>query len=325
ANHTSTSGRYLSIAGGSSSTDTRNYAGGWQSPNTDMPYVPDSVYQVKFKVSTSQNNTSNVPNSRLYVDFITPGGAIAAAGGNRVGKGPFAPTPAGKVYSVYVQAPDTMSAAITNVRLKFEVIDFDTAEWGTNTLQDVDVYRFDDPGLGTPIKTYAPPFTGWTNLSFGSPFGNAVSGSSTTGLWIETPGPVAPAPRTVDYAMWQITGASSGVAFQAARLYRSVWRLSVPNTGTEGTCARIRLIAQAQSNNWGAEFVADPAAGYREHMPKVGGTSYSLWQETMPALYTGGNAALNNMGFLFDVADGRADQQGRIYLEKVDLYYYEIP
>ncbi len=321
----SSSGGQVSVAAGTGSTDARSFAGGWQSPNTDMAYVANNVYLAKFKVSTTQTNTSNVPNCRLYIDFINAAGNFAAAGGNRVGKGPFAADSAGKTYNVYVQAPDAMSAEITNVRLKFEVIDFDPAEWGTNTLQDVDVYRFEAPALGTPAKTYAPPFTGWTTLAFGSPFGNATSGSSTTGLWIETPAAVAPAPRTVDYALWQIAGASSGVAFEADKLYRSVWKLSVPTVAVEGTCARIRLIAQNQATNWSAEFVADPAAGYREMMPKVGGTSYSLWQETLPVLYGGADVALNNMGFLFDVADGRADQSGRIFLEQVDLYFYDIP
>ncbi|HPB32191.1 MAG TPA: hypothetical protein PLB62_12100, partial [Candidatus Sumerlaeota bacterium] len=324
--HSSGSGR-LSIGAGISGTDNRNYVGGWQNPNTDIPYLEGNVYIAKFKVSTNQANTSNVPNTRLYAEFINSAGSLAAAGGNRVGKGPFAPNAAGNTYNVYVQGAANMNPDIQYIRLKFEVLDFDPAEWGTNTLEDVDVYRFEpaEPDPARKIATFMPPFNGWTGVSLSSPFGNATFGSNTTGLWIETPGPTAGANRTVDYALWQIAGASSGVAFEADRLYRSVWTISVPNTATEGTCARIRMIAGNQANNWGAEFVADPAGGYREHMPTVAGVEYSVWQETLPLLYSGSEAVLNNMSFLFDVADGREDQSGRIYLKKVDLFYYDIP
>jgi len=323
----STSSGDVRVGAGANASDTRNYYGGWQSPNTDIPFVPDNVYLAKFKISTTQANPLNVPNCRLYAEFIDAAGAYATAGGLRVGKSPFAPDAAGKVFNVYIQPASSMSASIQYVRYKFEVIDFDMAEWGTNTLQDVEVYRFEIPDLdpADKIATFAPPFTGWSTLAFGSPFGDATSGSGGTGLWVETPGPVAPTPRTVDYALWQIAGASSGVVFEADKLYRSVWRLSVPDGTTEGSCARIRLIAGNQGNNWSSELVADPASGYREQMPKVGGTDYSVWQETIPVLYGGADVALNNMGFLFDVADGRADQSGRIFLEQVDLYYYDIP
>ncbi|HQN02246.1 MAG TPA: hypothetical protein PLL36_14290, partial [Candidatus Hydrogenedentes bacterium] len=157
------------------------------------------------------------------------------------------------------------------------------------------------------------------------PFGNATLGSNTTGLWIETPGPTAGPGRTVDYAFWQLTAASSGLVYAEDKLYRSVWTVSVPDAAAENTCARVRMIMSNLANNWGAEFVADPGAGYREQMPKVGGTEYSVWQETLPLLYSGTDAALNKMGLLFDVADGREDQSGRISLEKVELYYYDIP
>ncbi|HPB32144.1 MAG TPA: hypothetical protein PLB62_11865, partial [Candidatus Sumerlaeota bacterium] len=121
ATHSSASGQ-VSVGAGTGATDTRNMAGGWQSPNTDIPYLENTVYIARFKVSTNQASLNNVPNTRLYAEFINSAGSLAVAGGTRVGRGPFAPNASGNTYSVYIQGASSMSPDIEYVRLKFEVI-----------------------------------------------------------------------------------------------------------------------------------------------------------------------------------------------------------
>jgi hypothetical protein len=58
-------------------------------------------------------------------------------------------------------------------------------------------------------------------------------------------------------------------------------------------------------------------------MPGTADTEYSVWYETMPALYA--DPSKNKMSYLVDVTDGNAGQNGRLYLSKVELYTYPIP
>ena len=60
-------------------------------------------------------------------------------------------------------------------------------------------------------------------------------------------------------------------------------------------------------------------------MPSVAGTSYDVFFGTMPALHSGDAVGDNLMNFSFDVVDGSAAQQGTVYLEKVELFSYDIP
>jgi hypothetical protein len=317
--------------GAETRTDGASVWGPWDAPT--FTYVADQVWRARYTCRTTQTDGTKVPGLRLYMQFVnTATSTLAVAGGNRVGTeaalaSPFVADADGETYAVYVGPPDLSGTDVNSVKVQFEVIDFATNEEGTNYLDSCDVYRFDKPdkALGTLEKTYTPTDmqAEWSSVAFSSPFGSATVGSNSTGLFITTPATVsAPVAGNIDVGLWS-RGASSGtVSFEADKLYRCVYTLSVSSAGEQATAAKARVYNASQTGTYSAllELVTDQT---QAHMPDTSGKEYDVWFETLPTLYTDANR--NQMSFNFDISDGSNTQQGTMYLEKVDLYYYSIP
>jgi hypothetical protein len=301
---------------------TQNVWCSWESPLADVPYVANNVYRIQYKISSTQTDVTKVPNCRLLSEFAWVGG-MAFAGGNRVGKGLFAPDADGNTYNVYVGPPDLTAAGVTNIRVKFEVIDFDANESGVNRLEEAEVRRFPTPdkAAGTLENTYQTTWTGWIPLTLGSPFGNATVGSTGGNLYIQTAAtPIAPVAGQIDYGMWTLGASASGESFEAAKLYRCVYTLQKSASGDQ--IGKVRLLNASNKGDWSSKIalLVDQTS---VHMPSTTGTEYSNWYETMPQLY--GTPADNKMSYMFDISDGKSTQFGRCYLTKVELISYDIP
>jgi hypothetical protein len=320
-----------SIYGQTSTDPTRNTWSPWYSPDDQVAYQANNVYIAEYTIRTSQTDASKVPNVRMYTDYVGTG-ILAVSGGNRVGTAQFQPAPFvpdadGEVYNIYSTCPvDMSSAGVTNLRIDFEVIDFAGNEEGTVYLDEVNVYRFETPskGDGTLVATYNPADlqANWGSIVLGSPFGDATVGSNSTGLFIQTPLTVsAPVAGNIDAGMWSRPANGTSQFFEADRLYRCIYTLSSPNQNTVG---KIRIYNANKNGTWSAliELVPDQI---QVQMPPSGGQEYDVWFETEPTLYSGGFADLNEMNYNFDVSDGSNTQVGTVYLEKVELYYYDIP
>jgi len=308
-------------AEGSTELDTTWYYGPWRSPGTDISYVANQVYRVKYNIRSTQTDVTKVPNSRLLTEYIGSS-LLAVSAGNRVGKGLFAPDADGEWYSVYTQPPDLTTAGVTNLRLTFELIDFDGNEWGTNYLDEIQIHRFAIPSVasGTPVVAYTSQAEfGSAGWAVGTGLGTATVGSNTTGLFIDTPATVT-GTAGLDYGIWE-KGATSDVVFEAGHLYRCVYTLQSTDTSTLG---KIRLINGNAGGDWNSQ-VALVTDQTQAHMPDADGEEYSVWIESMPDLYTGGDEYKNQMSFIFDIADGQDAQEGAAYLTNVELVYYSIP
>jgi hypothetical protein len=303
------------VAGGGDSTLQRYSA--WESPATDIDYVANKVYRAKYTLRSTQTDVTTVPNCRLMTDYVGTG-VLAFTAGNRLGKGLFAPLTGGDEYSVYSQPPDLAGTGVTNLKVKFEVIDFAGDEIGTVYLDQVLVQRFDVPAGGTLVKSFTPGnFTGWGPVTIGGIFGVATVGSDGTGLFIQTA--VTPGgTQSLDYGAWSLGAGTSAESFEADKLYRCVYTLQ----SSAATLGKIRLLNQNGANDWISKacLLSDQTTA---HYPDADGEDYSNWYETMPALY--GDASKNKMGYSFDIADGSTAQSGRCYLTKVELFYYSIP
>ncbi|MCX7000986.1 MAG: hypothetical protein NT106_11950, partial [Candidatus Sumerlaeota bacterium] len=123
----------------------------------------------------------------------------------------------------------------------------------------------------------------------------------------------------VNWGEWSIWY-SSGVTYEANKLYRCVYTLSSNNQ----SIGRVRVMNNNVGGSWSAELDADSYA-YTAQMPTPTGREYSVWFESMPILYSGADVANNGMNFYFDVSDGRADQSGTTVLSKIEVYTYDIP
>jgi hypothetical protein len=306
--------------GGSGRTSDNAYSM-WESPGTDIPYIANQVYRIKYTIRTTQTDQSLVPNLRLLTEVIGSG-IMAVSGGGRLGVGPFAPTTTPEVYNMYLHPPDLSSASpsVTNLRIKFEVIDFSENEEGTNYLDQVEVQRFTpyDVTAGTFEASWTSPadFSSWSPLTLGSPFGPATVSSSPTGLYIETPVDVThPIPN---YGQWSLTSGSSGVQYEVDKLYRVIYTMSSMDQSTLG---KIRIMSSNEAVYWVSKLHLVPDQT-QVHMPDADGEEYSIWQETLPVLY-GDNK--DRMTLLFDVADGSDSQHGRVYLTGVEIYSFSIP
>jgi hypothetical protein len=311
-----TSGGSVGIDG----STTRFVYGVWESPADEIAYVANNVYRIQYTIRTSEPDTNKVPNCRLLTEFVSPG-KMVFSGGNRLGKGLFAPDTDGNIYNVYVGPPDLTATGITNLKVKFEVIDFSPDEQGTNWLDNVEVDRFPTPDktAGTLVKSFSTSpadFSSWFPLTLGSPFGPSTVGSNSTGLFIQTPGPVT---GQINYGMWSLGASSSTESFEADRLYRCIYTLQ---SAEQATIGQVRLINANLVGDWSAKIALVPNQT-QSQMPPPGGADYSVWFGTLPQLYV--DPTKNKMSYLFDVADGQLAQLGTCYLTKVELYYYAVP
>jgi hypothetical protein len=321
----STDGGSLKIQGRATSTATGNYFGSWQSPNTDIAYQAGKVFRVKYKIKTDQTDPGMVPDARLMTEF-TDGSDLLVSYGNRVHKSPFSPTTAGKWYNVYVGGQNDYSPDCTNLRVKFDLINFDASEWGNLYLMECIVEKFDVPAksAGTLIKTYdtAAQFSTWaTNPNYAGLgitfFGPVTHGTSATGLSIQTDLNVT-SPAIIDYGFWECV---SDVYYEADTLYRAIFSLSSP----DATLSKWRILARKNDGDWSSQLIADPFV-YQSQMPSSTPKEYDLWYETVPEPWMPDNLDVNNkMVFAFDLQDLSNTLAGTLFLDKLELYTYDIP
>lgn len=321
----STSGEKIGISGHA----TRNVYGAWYSPAADnVDYFANSVYRVKYTIeSTAAADAAPLCRLLSYIKDSSDGGLVN--GGNRLGKGPFQPDADGEEYNVYLDAGNLSTGAAVGdyFSTSFELIDFDPAEEGINYVSEIQVQKFDTPdkSSGTPVISYNTQgeFSTWSSQvmrDFITAFGEATCGSDTNGLYIETPLAVTSGATAISYGKW--TSATGDASFEADKLYRAVFTLAANNASDD--LGKIRVVMSNGGNNWQAMYVLLADATH-DHFPTTSGNEYSVWQESPPSLYTGGDAAKNGMYFIFDVSDGEASQSGRVYLEKLEVLYYDIP
>jgi len=320
-----------SVWGETSTDPTRSTYGPWVSPDTDIAYLANNVYITEYTIRTTQTDPGKVPNVRLFTEYVGTG-ILAISGGNRIGTAesqpaPFVPDVDGEVYNVYSSSPvDMSSAGVTNLRVKFEVIDFAANEEGRMYLDEVNVYRFETPdkSAGTLAATYNPADlqSDWTSIQLGSPFGDATVGSNSTGLFIQTPAAIsAPVSGNIDVAIWTRGADGASEFFTADKLYRAIYTMS---SAQQATVGKIRIYNANKNGTWSAQIALIPDQ-IQVQMPPIGGQEFDVWFETEPTLYSGGFADLNEMTYSFDISDGSPTQVGTVYLEKVELYYYDIP
>ena len=254
------------------------------------------------------------------------------SGGNILGKGISAPDADGETYYVYLSPPDLGSTSVKSVRPKFEVIDFDDAEYGDVFLDFCLVERLPMPTKtsGTFIRKIATgDFVNWVATALPEPFGPALTGLDEKGLFIETPGPMDyPA---INYGAWGLREEFFTESFAPSKLYRIIYTLAVPSIEDSETVGMIRLFNTNRAHDW--QSILSLVPDYiRDHIPTVEGREYNIFYESPPRLYADDpstadvdESLYNQFGYNFDVCDGRSDQMGRVILTGVEIYSYDKP
>jgi hypothetical protein len=320
-----TSGGDTISAGPASGFPTNGFYCIWDAPATDIAYEAGYVYRTKYTLRSNQADVTKVPKIRLMTQCVGTGilaysGGILIAGSNAARL--FAPGAVAQTYAAYMEPPTNLAAGgVTNLKPKFEVYAFSAAEFGSTVYCDeVVVERFATPSKASAtgtVKTFSPTdgWSGWASQTIVPPFGTATVSSNTTGLYIETPGPVT----ALNYGRWYTPADSTGVQFTADKLYRCVYTLQSSVT----TLGQIRCLNGNKAFDLISKFVIQPNQT-QVHLPAATGTEYSNWYETMPQFHTV-DTTNNNMYFDVDIADGSVAQLGRMYITKVELLYYDIP
>jgi len=306
---------------------TEDYVYGlWESPPSETAYIPGNVYRIRYTISTTQTDPSRVPNLRLFAEFIADGDKLVVAGGNRLGAGPFAPDSDGETYNVYLAPPDLSSMGHVDLKVRFELIDFSDTEEGINYLDEIMVERFPVPekSEGILLSSYATPqeFSCWRPVILASPFGAVTLGLDGGGLFINTPGPKTN--PSYNLGIWTLPHEDSFISFEADKLYRAVYTLSVPSQEDHDTVGKIRMFNQNNGGEWSALLNLVPDH-LRDHIPTTGGSEYSVFFESMPRLFTGDESWKNRINASFEIQDGQEAQMGTVYLNKLEFYEYDIP
>jgi hypothetical protein len=159
--------------------------GYWASPDDEVPIYADSLYYLRWEVSTDVTDRSVVPEIRLRTNTWTLQQAVELDV-KSVGSGDYSPTPLGNVYHMFLEPANNGYY----LALSFDLLNFDPTDAadGTVNLDRVTVYRMSkyDITSATPLKIYnfnSSTYEGWT---FYSPpaFTAPISGHSGSGLML---------------------------------------------------------------------------------------------------------------------------------------------
>jgi len=314
----STSGNSIVIE--DDGTADRNLFGSWESPHGDIDYVANNVYRARFRIHTSQNDTSKVPKIRLFFGSVIN----IAFGSQQINAGVNAPTVAAKDYWAYYYPPVITGASDTHFKLNFDLVDFTNDQSGNLYLDEVQVQRFEAQakGSGTSVATFnaAQLNSTWTYSAPGGAYGPVTHGTSGTGLYLESSA-VVQGSGGIDNGGWNF-GAGGSSTWVANKLYRATFTLQVPDAPTQQTVAKMRIFINNMVNDWIAISQFSISGGFYNHMPSATGTEFSVFCQVPDILYGNDN---DKYGYSFDMCDGSDTEQGRCYLTSVEVEYYDIP
>ncbi len=318
-----TSDGSIGISG--SDVSDRNVFASWETPANVIPYIPNNVYRARFRIWTDQSDTSKVPKARLRFGNASH----FCYGIQYISSGINAPTPTAKDYWAYYLPPDLTGASETHLVLYFGLVDFTNAQSGALWLDEVVVQRFQVPpkGSGTPVVSFNATQLAslWSLVNNVEGYGPLTAGTSATGLYLESPTAVQTGGDLwglVDYAQWCYPPSNSPHSWVANKLYRATFTLEVPDGATQTTLARVRMMIVNKPYDWIATNQLYQSKTFHSHMPSTTGTEYGVFCHSPDILYDNSN---NKIGFMFDLADGSNTEQGRVYLTKVEVEYYDIP
>ncbi len=303
-------------------TAGRNLFGSWESPHSDIAYVANNVYRARFRIRTSQSDTSKVPKIRLFFGSVI----YIAFGSQQINAGVNAPMTGAKDYWAYYYPPVVTGASDTGFKLAFDLVDFTDNQSGNLYLDEIQVQRFEAPakGSGTSVIAFnaSQLNSTWTYSAPGGAYGPITHGTSGTGLYLESSATVQGS-GGIDYGMWTYAAGGSSDTWVANKLYRVTFTLQVPDAATQQTVAKLRLLFNNNAYDWIALNQFSNAGGaFYNHMPSASGTEYSIFCQTPDILYGDDN---DKIGYMFDMADGSPTEEGRCYLTSVEVEYYDIP
>jgi len=300
----------------SSANDSTARVGFWQSPPTDIAYVADSVYRARFLASSSQATASQNPQFRMrWVQDLALESASQVVNASAPYSNSLPTDPTTQEYIIYF-AP----ILAYNMGVAFDMLDFDTAQYGTHYVDEVTVERFPRPGSGTAVKTYtsSSDFANWefvTNVGFG-PVISSVG--------IDTLSITSTTANYGNFGWWQSSGTANELTYVADKLYRAIYTLRCPSESARNIMPQIRLRCQNEDAQMTQTMeLNSQGAGGPGAMPEVGGTDYEVYWET-PTLP--GSPTTNEDGFIvtIDMLDFDPTKGGTIYLDSVAIDYMAI-
>ncbi len=315
------SGASSSYSGGrlgiSSANDSTARVGFWDGP-AEIAYVADNVYRARFVVASSQATASRNPQFRMrwtQEQSLESATQVVNASGSYSNSLTIDPTT--QEYSCYF-----VPILNYNLGVAFDMLDFDTRQYGTHYVDEVAVERFPDPEAGTAVKTYtdSSDFANWQFVTGLGTYGPVTSGGAGTGTLSIT----STTAGSSNFGFWQSGSTANELTYVADNLYRATYILSCTSEAARNDMPQVRLRCQNEDNQMTQTMeLNSQGPGGPGAMPEVGGTEYKVYWET-PTLP--GSPAVVEDGFIvsIDMLDLDSTKGGTINIESVAIDYMVI-
>jgi hypothetical protein len=307
------SGEMINI---SSQNDTVNRFGFWQTDPGVVTYTSDTVYRARYAVQTDQLTPASIPTIRMrFTTELFTGSAAHSV----VSLGTFSyapPTSGTKEYRMLYYP-----AVADNLGFAFDMLDFDTGEWGTISLDSAIVETFPRAVFsGTEVRTYDSDgdFAAWQwSGNFGNPvWSGCTSGRSGGTISITSAGQ----PQA---AFWQ--SPQNDLTYVADRLYRATFTMSRAAGNVAATMPWCRIRCFNEDGQMSQEFNinnGDSGAAMPPETPAV--RDYEVYWQT-PDLPSSPSTDEDGFRIAIDALNFGPGETGTFILDTVIIEHSDIP
>lgn len=278
---------YNNAALGVRTDNTTSRFGFWSSPDS-VAVDGDKLFKFVWTL-TSDAAQLTMPTIRFRVNeaAFAYTHTMAVSSSNTIDN-PYMPTATPKDYNQYVM-PITTGAMFPI----FDVYDFDAADQGTVSLEQLEVFKADVPATGWTAMTI-PGLGGWAALTNIPPYGAVTSGTS-GGLQL-----TSSVSNGFNYGFWN---SAANMTMEADKLYRAIFSIASSDAAPPNGMVRVN----AQDTQVAYRLSYAPATA-----PDADGEDYPLYFESHDFVTGQDGFNLN-----FEIADFEATLGGTITLTGV--------
>lgn len=297
---------------------SQNLYGSWElKMDSPMQNCDDNyLYCARYELSTNQADHARVPMARLrWNDRSTRTFAgMFMNGANSPGT-----TPA--FFNSWFFKSPAENCTGNEFLIYWDLADFDPNQTGNLYCHGVEVTRI-VPSLTAAALIWdmntADDFLKWGIFEAEAFLNPPTRGRGDGSIWLESPGPVGSKPMY--YGGWSSPDATDGPRFETGHPYKAVFTMHSESAEAQKKLPMIRLRLFNRTYDWTAMRSVHVAGGTSDHMPAPAGTEYVLYMDAPPYLSGAPGAASDRMGIDFDIVDGLAEEEGRVYLDRVQVW-----
>lgn len=275
-------------------------------------------YKATCQIRTDQGDVDKAPKVRIRIMDQEDLSVTSM----EVDSGPNAFPTSYRSIEIFHHKPSFESVVGHNMKASFDLIDLTANQIGDLFCEKATFQKYTVHGAGISVVRYDSDsdFQNWTTIAAPSILDVVTSGTGTGSLWLESPGPTGS--KNLYFGGWQVIVDSSQAFFQSGRQYEARFTLRSENVQTQENMPTVRIRFSNASFDWTIMRIMRQIPGTYQHMPPVGGRTYSIFMNAPPNLTGTPSEPVDSMVLNLDLVDADENQSGRVYLDKVEVIEY---